>query len=248
MGSFYVPPEKIRDNRILIEGQEFRHAVQVMRLREGDRVRIIDGTGREYGARIESITGRTAFALIEEACTNTSESSFSLTLYQSMIKIPRFEFILEKATELGVTGIVPLLTSRSSVKCEHPGDERTKRWKKILQSAACQCGRVIIPELSSPSPFAHALACRKGDLAILCCPEASGSSLKALAQETGNIKGIDLFLGPEGGFSDHELNLARSQGIHVLSLGARILRSETAAVVSIALVLHEFECLQDHEK
>jgi len=237
MHRFFISPGQIREGRIHIEGTEFRHAVKSLRLRKGEVITIIDGEA-EYSARIERVSAGSAEALILGRSGGTRDSSCQVTLCQALIKIPRFEIILEKATELGVACIVPLVTERS-VRAA-PGSERYERWERILRSAACQCGRVTVPTLLHPVPFSRALESVHASLGLILSPSASLQHISRIVPD--GIDSAALFLGPEGGFSDGELRQASGCGLHPISLGRRILRAETAAIASLSVLFHELEC------
>ncbi len=240
MRRFFISPERIREGRVHIEGAEFRHAVKSLRLKAGEMITIIDGQS-EYAARLESVSGKSAEALILTRGAGDREPSCEIILCQALIKGPRFEIILEKATELGATRIIPLMTARSITG--GPGKERHDRWERILQSAACQCGRVTVPTLAYPLSFSKALDACHTSLGLIFSPSAPLVPLSRVVPAA--LSSAALFLGPEGGFSPGELQDARERGLHQVSLGKRILRAETAAIASLAIVLHELEILMN---
>jgi 16S rRNA (uracil1498-N3)-methyltransferase len=240
MTRIFVSPEKIDKDLIVIDGDEFIHLVHVLRSRAGDIIWVIDGTGREYRAQIHSIDHKRCAALILEAFSGTRESPLFVTLYQALIKIPRFEVILEKATEMGVARIVPMRCLQGPAGNEVASPCRIKRWKRIIQGAACQSRRTRVPELHSPLSFRDALKETHGITSLICTPDAPLDSLKrALSSSNGSL--LNVFLGPEGGFADEELAIAVSLGAFPVSLGRRILRAETAALAALARIFHELE-------
>jgi 16S rRNA (uracil1498-N3)-methyltransferase len=240
MPRLFVQPEKITNRSIIIDGAEFIHLVHVLRCREGDSISVIDGTDREYQAQIHSIGQKHCTAIIREVYPGRVESPISVTLYQALIKIPRFEVIIEKVTELGVSRIVPVHCDRASAAGKSISAGRMKRWEHIIQSAACQSRRTKVPELSQPIMLEKSFKENRGSARLIFSPQTTYSHKAALAS-FGLVTDLDLFLGPEGGFTGEELALANSQGIVEVSLGKRILRAETAAIAALAQVFFELE-------
>ncbi|MGV8119580.1 MAG: 16S rRNA (uracil(1498)-N(3))-methyltransferase [Candidatus Xenobiia bacterium LiM19] len=238
---FFVPPEKIHDGRIVIEGQEFAHAVQVLRHRTGDTVLVMDGTSREYSARIETVSEKQCIAVILDEKAIETEVPVHITLCQALIKPSRFEVILEKATELGVSSIVPILCEYCSHRDREFSPSRRTRWNAILKSAACQSGRAVVPDLREPVTFASAVESLSASRIILFSPIPAASTVRKEFHDVRSIKSCILFLGPEGGFSPDEVALAQSRGIAIVSMGKRILRAETAAIAALALVAEAVE-------
>lgn len=241
MTYFYVEPEKIQEGKILLEGQVYKHIIQVRRCREGEIINLIDGTSREYQARIQYCRARTVIAEILQVKDRVCESPIFLTLYQSMIRVPRFEMILEKAVELGVSKIVPVISERSVFNSKNIGRERIRRWNKIIISAACQSGRTKVPELREVLSFKEAIESRKEECFFIFTPYSQESSLKRVISHLAAIDSAGVFIGPEGGFSPDEIEAAKYWGALEVSLGPRILRTETAAIASVALLFHELE-------
>jgi len=238
---FFVPPERIHDGRIVIEGREFVHAVKVLRHRAGDTVVVMDGTSREYSARIETVSDSQCIAVILDEKTIDTEVPVPVTLCQALIKPSRFEVVLEKATELGVSLIVPILCEYCSHRDNNFSPSRRARWSAILKSAACQSGRTVVPDLREPVPFTSVVESLSSSKTILFSPTIDASTVRKELRDANNIKSCALFLGPEGGFSPDEITLARSRGIAIVSMGKRILRAETAAIAALALVIAALE-------
>jgi 16S rRNA (uracil1498-N3)-methyltransferase len=241
MTHFYVEPDRIRDGSIVISGPLFRHIVQVRRCRKGDIIRVIDGTSREYAARIEECRDKSCTAVIEEVKERLCEPRVSLTLYQAMIKANRFEMILEKSAELGVSRIVPLVCERTIAGSADPGKEKMKRWQKILIGAAGQSGRAKIPELSPVMSLDESLRQRGEECLLVFSPRAEAFPLKKIIDRMRRSTSAGVLIGPEGGFTPEEIAQATSMGAMEVYLGPRILRAETAAIASAAIVLYELE-------
>ncbi len=234
---FFVPPERILDGRIVLEGQECIHAAQVLRHKVGDTVTVIDGTSREYTARILSLNRKQCIAVILDEKIVDREVPVHITLCQALIKPARFEVVLEKATELGVSSIVPILSEYCSHREKELSTSRRTRWEAILKSAACQSGRAVVPELKDSVSFTSAIESISTSKALLFSPSHGAVTVRRELGDVRNIKSCTLFLGPEGGFSPGETALAQSRGIPIVSMGKRVLRAETAAIVALALVV-----------
>jgi 16S rRNA (uracil1498-N3)-methyltransferase len=241
MVRFFVPPERICEGRITIEGQELIHAAQVMRRRKGDVVTVMDGASKEYTARIVSIDDRKCIAEILDERAADTEVPVHITLCQAMIKPARFEVVLEKATELGASSIVPIISEYCSHREKELSSSRRARWCAILKSAACQSGRAVVPDLREPMTFASAIESFSGSKILLFSPSHDSVTVAKGLEDVRLAGSCSLFLGPEGGFSPDEIALARSRGIPLISLGKRILRAETAAIAALALAVAAIE-------
>ena len=209
-----------------------------MRLRVGDHVLLLDNSGREYVVKLTALTATAAQGLVLRSRKAAGEPRARLVLYQALIKGQRFDWVLEKGTELGVAGFVPIVSSRAVVRASKESSARVGRWRRVIVEAAEQSGRCRLPEISSPLPFEEACASAAG-LCILPWEGEREASLGDVLAEEVAVDAVSLFIGPEGGFPPEEVDLARQKGVRTVSLGQRILRSETAALVAAALVLHE---------
>jgi 16S rRNA (uracil1498-N3)-methyltransferase len=166
------------------------------------------------------------------------EPDVRLVLYQALIKGQRFDWVLEKGTEVGVSSFVPVVSSRSVVRPAEASASRLERWQRIVTEAAEQSGRSRLPQVSPPVTFADALASAPG-LRLLPWEGEHDITLREALTAEGPPEAVSLFIGPEGGFPTEEVEMARQQGVRTVSLGPRILRAETAGIVAAALVLHE---------
>jgi 16S rRNA (uracil1498-N3)-methyltransferase len=211
---------------------------RVLRLRVGDHVLLLDNSGREYEVQLAALTARAAQGVVLALRQGAGEPNVRLVLYQALIKGQRFDWVLEKGTELGVAGFVPIVSSRSQVRHSSPSSARLERWRRVIIEAAEQSGRCRLPELSPPLSFEDACAAAAG-LRILPWEGERDVSLGGLLAAEEPFADVSLFIGPEGGFRLEEVQLARQLGLRTVSLGRRILRAETAAIVAAALVLHE---------
>jgi 16S rRNA (uracil1498-N3)-methyltransferase len=212
---------------------EAKHA-RVRRVRRGEEVVVLDGGGWSAIAVVDSLTQRGVSVRIVRALPHRhGESPLDLTLAVALLKSDRFDWIVEKATELGVTRIRPFVSRHSLAR---PSAGRRDRWRQIALSAAKQCGRTVPPEVHSPVPFGSVVH-ELGGTKYLFAEGGGGTSLRA---EESFPRRIGVLVGPEGGFTAEELNEAEKAGCRLLTLGPRILRAETAAIAAVALCQHVF--------
>jgi len=208
------------------------HLVRVLRLGPGDRVRLFNGDGHDYEAELEEASKRGAQARVLSRIAVDTESPLAITLAQGIARGEKMDLILQKATELGVVRVAPVVTERTEVKLDaERADKRAAHWRGVLASACEQSGRTKLPELSPPRSLGDFLAAESSALKLVLDPTAS----IALAQlELQPATSICLLVGPEGGLSERDLAAARAAGFQGLRLGPRILRTETAALAAIS--------------
>lgn len=217
----------------------------VLRAKPGDPITLLDGRGATYSAEVITLERRRVVARLGEKHEGHAEFPCRVVLCQGMLKAAKFEWILQKATELGVAAIQPLLTERAVAAAEMTGAARQRRWQRILAEALEQCGGDRLLELGTPRPLLHALAdLPPNGIALFPWEEAEASPLRATLAETitaagglSSVSEVHIFIGPEGGFSAGEATLARHHGALLVTLGSRILRAETAALVATTLTL-----------
>ncbi len=238
MRRFFVPPGLLAGREVNLPPELARRLASVLRLKRGDRLLLADGAGRDYEVEPTAVSPRAATAAVVAGRPSPPEPSLELVLYQSLIRPQRFELVLEKGTELGVSRFVPLLSGRARVRTEG-GSQRMQRWRRIVTEAAEQSGRGRVPAIDPPSLFEDAVSASGGPGLLLWEGERS-QGLRSYLQSLGDRPlAASLFIGPEGGFAEDEVRLAREAGCVSISLGPRILRSETAGIVAAALVMHE---------
>lgn len=238
MRRFFVPPEAIVGQEAHL-GPDLAHRMErVLRLRVGDHVLLLNNSGREYEVELTALTATAAQGLVLASREGSGEPNVRLVLYQALIKGQRFDWVLEKGTELGVAAFVPIVSSRSQVRPSSPPSARLERWRRVIVEAAEQSGRCRLPEVSLPLPFEEGCAAAAGLRILPWEGERSTSLGELLAAQQLTLPVVSLFIGPEGGFPLDEVRLARRLGVHTVSLGRRIFRAETAAIVAAALVLH----------
>ena len=236
---FYAPPTAFADQTVTLGTDEARHLRDVLRLESGDEVYVFDGGGKEFRCRVAN-AGRNAVELQIEAEVDPAkpESQLQLNLCVALLKGEKFDLVVQKATELGVSKIVPLITRYADIHLRDASDatKRVSRWQRIAVEAAKQSGRAFVPEITPPAVFESALA-TKG-LGVMFS-ERLGDSLEILAKRPAPLS-ITALVGSEGGWSDEEIEAARARDFHVVTLGGRILRAETAAIAVVTLLQHRF--------
>jgi 16S rRNA (uracil1498-N3)-methyltransferase len=234
---FFVPAGSLRARHVTL-GPEAAHRLgRVLRLRRGDHVILTEGGKREYEVQITAISANALTANVVAERVPPLEPDVHLTLYQSLIRANRFDLVLEKGAEIGVSRFVPVIAARSIVQNGEPSTARSERWQRIVLEAAEQCGRGRLPAVAAPQPLEDALRSAAG-VKIIPWESQRGSGLVSyLRSLKTRPRYVSLFIGPEGGFEDSEVALAREQGCTPVTLGTRIMRSETAGIVAAALVL-----------
>lgn len=234
-----MDPAEVQEDALVLRGEEAHHLVRVRRHRQGEVVEVVDGAGNWYQVRIESLDRDEVRAQILDHQQDRGESPVRLTLAAALVKGQRFDFLVEKATELGVAELVPLLCERGVVR---PGSEhKAARWEHLARAALKQCDRSRLPLIAAPAALAEVVRAgvEDGQQVLLAVP-AGGEELRRCLEDRVAER-LTLAVGPEGGFSADEVEAARRQGARVFSWGNRVLRSETAGMVLAALVLHEAE-------
>jgi len=236
---FFIPPDQIRGNRFVLNGPEAHHALNVLRKKIGDTIDLFDGKDLSYQGLIELISPDR----IEGSLTVTlggCRMSIHTTLYQALIKGPKWDWLLEKACEIGVGRIVPVVTARSVVKVSASGaGEKMTRWRRIAVEASKQCGRSEIMEVAGPVIFATAVShLPAGSLSLIPWEKETNKSIRQACQDIHG-DAVAIFVGPEGGWEPQEVELAKRRGVIPVRLGPTLLRSETAGLVAATLVLSE---------
>ena len=235
MPKFFTKSDYIYDNELKIMGEDVSHISKVLRMSAGDNIIVCDGEGNDYDAVIKSISKTEVVAEITGKYVCDAEPCVEVTLYQALPKQGKMEYIIQKNTELGVNKIIPVYTKRCVVK---PSD-KTERWQKVAESAAKQCGRGIIPQVMPVISFDEAVKqMEEYDLALMPyeCEEENG--LKKVLSSF-QYKSISIFIGPEGGFDLKEVDTAINSGVKTVTLGKRILRTETAASAVLPIIMYE---------
>ena len=242
MHRFFVPPAAISDDHLTLNEGPAHQIASVLRLRPGDAIIALDDTGAEYAVTLTAVDKRRAEGRITARRRAAGEPAVHLTLYACLLKRDHFEWVLQKATEVGVSAFVPVISARTVVDKARPG--KLDRWMRIISEAAEQSRRGRLPRLHEPLSFAEALRhAADHDARLIPWEEAQGGGIRAAL--TGGAGSVALCIGPEGGFEAAEVDAARAAGFAPVTLGARILRAETACIVASALILHELDA-PDH--
>lgn len=244
MHHFFVTPDKISENYILITGSDVNHIKNVLRMKNGEEVLISDGQGKDYLCEIDDITGENISARITERDFEGTELKNRLYLFQALPKNDKMELIIQKAVELGAFAIIPVKTSRCVMKLDEKKEKaKLKRWNSISESAAKQSRRSIIPEVMKPLTFSEALK-YAGDFDLNIIPYENFKDMEETVRILGDIeekRSIGIFIGPEGGFAQEEIDKAMELGIKPISLGRRILRTETAGMSILSVLMFRLE-------
>lgn len=241
MPKFFTARENITDTQIIIDSEDAKHIKKVLRLNEGDEITVCDGRGIDYTAVISDIADNKIVCSIKDSHVCDTEPGVKVTLYQGLPKASKMEYIIQKTTELGISRIVPVKLSRCVVKLENAAAEKkkTERWQKIAYEAAKQSGRGVIPEVSEPMTLAEAIEDMKSsDLAFVPYECETENRLKDVVEADKSVKNISFIIGPEGGFDLSEIEKLKDSGIKTITLGRRILRTETAGEAVLAMIMY----------
>lgn len=229
---FYCPQLDSEQTLFDLPDAVHRHAVQVLRLKPGAMIRLFDGKGREFEAKLTEVEKRRSQARLDEELSQVSESPLQITLLQGISRGERMDFAIQKAVELGVRTIVPVVTERCNVQLSHErAQKRMAHWQGVLVSACEQSGRSYLPELADVSPLKQALEGVNDDLRLVLDPEASTGF-----HDLSKPSALTLLIGPEGGLSEAEIQQAQAHSFTAVQFGPRILRTETAATAALAVV------------
>jgi 16S rRNA (uracil1498-N3)-methyltransferase len=245
MTRLFLPPENLQSEKILITGDQARYLSVVLRVKPGELITLFDGQGFRYDCKIIQSHKKEVVAERMSKEPFSLESPVSIILAQGLPKADKMDLIVEKSTELGVRSIIPLITEYSQVR----HTEKVERWRKIAVSASQQSGRDRIPDILDPIGFLEYLTRISATLkevegastlsGIIFSEEKDGRNFKEILSDLRNIKNIVLLIGPEGGFSKKEVSSAVRNGFTEVSLGPRILRTETAPIAALSIIQYE---------
>ncbi|MBK50218.1 MAG: 16S rRNA (uracil(1498)-N(3))-methyltransferase [SAR202 cluster bacterium] len=246
MHRFYVEKNRIEKKGVIFE-QDIEHQIRnVLRLIDSNKVIVFDNSGYEYLVELRNVNSKKIYGEIIEKTKKDSEALMKISLYQSVLKSKeRFEYILQKCTELGVVKFVPLITSRTISKINKSLiASKRLRWQKVIKEAGEQSGRVVLPELSEIKYFNQLCGMDK-DLTIILWEEEEVQDIKnqlsLISNDASiNISRMNIIVGPEGGFDKNEIQYAKDTGMKPVSLGKRILRSDTAGIAAVSCVMYEY--------
>jgi 16S rRNA (uracil1498-N3)-methyltransferase len=234
---FTISPERISGDRVAFDADETRHLVRVLRLGPGDLVTATDGRGRAWQVRL-LVLGDTATGTIVGAASLAAESPLAISLVQAVPKGDRMEAIVRATTELGVARILPALTERTIVRLDAGRwRERARRWQRVAREATKQCGRAVVPAVETPRPLADWIAGDEPADLRLCLWEVEGEPLRRVLERCeSRPRSATVIVGPEGGLTREEVARASAAGYVSITLGHRILRTETAGPAIVALL------------
>ncbi len=243
MRRFLVEKDRISGNRAVLKEDEARHIGKVLRLSVGDALCLIDEEGSTYHAMITTRDAKTVEVEIVEKITAPKEPALEIVLEQAIPKAQKMDLIVQKATELGVSSIIPFLSDRSVPLLDAERSLRKRmRWQKVAAEATKQCGRTIVPQVDAIIPFRGLLnRWDENSLKIMLWEDEKNNTLKDLLKTHQPSARVVILVGPEGGFSGQEVNMAREAGFHTVSLGKYILRTETAGMSLLSIVHYEWE-------
>ena len=239
MHRFFVEPSQIREKEIVITGPDVNHIRNVLRMRGGEELLAADGQGSEYRCILRELQDSEIRAEICRKLSGSAELPSRITLFQGLPKSDKMDLIIQKCVELGVFRIVPVTTKRTVVKLDAKKEEsRRKRWTAVSESAAKQSGRGIIPEISGVRGFKEAVE-EAGELDVCLIPYEKAEDMARTREILSGIPAgasIGVFIGPEGGFEEEEVREAMEAGARPITLGRRILRTETAGMAVLAML------------
>ena len=249
MQRFFIPSDWIEEDRVSLEGSLVHQLSRVLRLKPDDRIIVLDDSGWEQEVVLVRFGTDRVLGHVVEKRLSSGEPRTKISLYQSVLKGQRFEFVLQKGTELGVVEFVPMIAARCIMSGLDDVSRKAERWQRIVLEAAEQAGRGRLPRLRSALLFPRACnrARRQGGMSLIPWEEECQRSLKRLfndasdGEEQPDIRpfSVNLFIGPEGGFSSEEIEMALGYGLVPVSLGPRVLRAETAGLAAVSAILYE---------
>ncbi|MGX5172841.1 16S rRNA (uracil(1498)-N(3))-methyltransferase [Aliikangiella sp. IMCC44653] len=238
---FYLNDELSLGLALKLPKEVSHHCIQVLRYKAGQTLCLFNGDGYEYTATIEKIEAKQAWVTITQAEQQLSESPLNLHLFQGIAKGDKMDLIIQKSVELGVKSITPVFSERCNVKLDHKRlEKKMLHWKKVLISACEQSGRAIIPALQPPLTLNSAASLPATGQTTIYLEPTADSSLSQIHKPKDAPHGINLFVGPEGGLSDSDIAILKSLGAVGVSLGPRILRTETAGFCCISILQSQF--------
>lgn len=244
MHRFFIEPSQIQDRKIYVEGPDVNHMKNVLRMKPGEQVMISDGGGTQYLCELESLETKQGRLRIVDTWKENRELSSKIYLFQGIPKSDKMELIIQKATELGVYELIPVVTGRTVVKLDDKkAEKKLLRWKTIAEAAAKQSGRSMIPRVHEVMTFSEALAFGQA-LDVLLIPYEKAEGMESTRQAIEKIQpgqSVGIFIGPEGGFEESEVEQAMSCKAAPVTLGRRILRTETAGFVVLSMLLYHLE-------
>lgn len=245
MQHFFSDPSCVEGEQIRLTGSDVNHMKNVLRMKQGEEVCVSDGEGTDYLCSVEGYEEKDALLHILKREASQSELTSRLILFQGLPKGDKMEFIVQKAVELGAYSIVPFAAKRSVVKLDQKkAGKKKERWQAIAKGAAEQSGRGIIPKVQDVMSFTDAMEYAK-QLDLVLVPYELQEGMKATEEVLSQIcpgQSVGIFIGPEGGFDEAEIEQAKAAGAVPITLGKRILRTETAGLTTLSILMYHLEC------
>jgi 16S rRNA (uracil1498-N3)-methyltransferase len=243
---FYASPDEFDDNRVRLSSDESHHLTRVLRLTPGDEVFVFDGCGNEFQCRFDTVENKRAVLEMIAPLADEVESPLRLTLAQALTKGEKFDFVVQKATELGVSCVIPIASEHADLKLNREqAEKRVERWQRISLESLKQCGRRKLVEIAMPLTLTDFLSESRAETridksakAVIFFNERGGKPMKDALNELSDKGSLVALIGPEGGWSDREIESMEACGCLAVTLGRRILRTETAAIVAATLLQH----------
>lgn len=240
MPKFFAARENISDGQIIIDSEDVNHITRVLRLGKGDRVEICDGMGYDYTAVIQKAESKRIVCAVLEKRRADTEPETEVTLFQAIPKASKMEYIIQKTTELGIARIVPCVMARCVSRLDGREDKKCSRWRRIAEAASKQSGRGVIPEVCAAVEFREAVEMmKKSDIYFAPYECETDGNLKKVLTSKRDVKTVSFMVGPEGGFDISEAEYLKENGVPTVTLGRRILRTETAGEAVLAMIMYE---------
>ncbi|MEJ8548032.1 16S rRNA (uracil(1498)-N(3))-methyltransferase [Brevibacillus borstelensis] len=243
MQRYFVEPHLFSEQEVTITGDDVHHIVHVMRAKSGEKIVVSDGAGRSAIARIDSLSGKEVVATVVELLSEQRELPVQITIGQGLPKGEKMEWVLQKGTEMGAFAFFPFSSERTIVKLDAKKEaNKLDRWRKIVKEAAEQSHRCVLPELLAPVSFRRIIQeSSRYTRAVIAYEKEGGTTLHQVLPALRPGDSLLILIGPEGGFSPEEVAAAEAAGIRPVSLGPRILRTETACQYALAAASYQFE-------
>ncbi len=240
--NFYVDPENVQKDSLKMVGEEAQHILKVLRYRKGDEIWVVDGCGTRYKVIIEETSSDLLKGRILSFVHMENEPTCQVTLAQAICRKDRMDFLIEKATEIGVHSIIPVVTERTLIKIDKISNKKNRidRWKRLAIASMKQSLRTVLPEIQNVIKFQQLISKFPSyDLSLIATLDDDAKSIKECEELKKGARRVLLVVGPEAGFTEKELSLAKAQGAIPITLGSRRLRTETAGMVFLSLTLHQ---------
>lgn len=245
MHHFFVTPEQVKEDNIWIEGSDVNHIKNVLRMKIGEELQISDGNNKQYLCEIVSMTSDEICVSVKEELSTDTELPSKIYLFQGLPKSDKMEFIVQKAVELGAYEIIPVETKRAVVKLDDKkATKKVERWNSIAEGGAKQSGRNVVPKVKPVMTYKDAFQYAK-ELDVVLIPYELAEGMEETRQIIADIcpgQSVGIFIGPEGGFETSEVEYALAQGAKAITLGKRILRTETAGLTTLSILMYHLEC------